>query len=163
MWALPGEGAFLAPLFADNPEYNQERNLVEGDNATSRTVLKVIMQGTGHQVTMVTGTEQALERLAEEDHEPPVTTNMQRPLLDGRSVYCESQFANAVGGTPIPFVRLNATVISDTQRPCGKAGVAAYCTQPFDSMLLPQAINPPKLRAAQAAERHKSSAETAGR
>ncbi|MDZ7747557.1 MAG: ATP-binding protein [Halofilum sp. (in: g-proteobacteria)] len=110
------------------------RVLVADDNATNQEVIRLILENAGHEVTVVSDGEEALDAL-EADTFDVALVDMHMPNRSGIDVIKTYRFMS-VSGPATPIILLTANVTSDGLRQAENAGAAAYLTKPVGAQQL---------------------------
>lgn len=106
------------------------RILVAEDNSTNQMVMRGILGNAGHQPTVVSDGEQALDAL-ESGFFDLAIVDMMMPKRSGLDVIRFTRFA-AGEKPPTPFIVLTANATKEAQDECLNAGASAFLTKPVD-------------------------------
>ncbi|WP_366949709.1 response regulator [Geobacter sp.] len=125
-----GDVAMTDPAPAIRTTSQPLRILLAEDNATSREVIRRILETDGHRVTIVTNGREVLEALEEREFEL-VLMDVQMPELDGIAA------TRAIRGSDsplvnrgIPVIALTAHAMEGDRERCLAAGMNAYVSKP---------------------------------
>jgi two-component system, sensor histidine kinase RpfC len=126
-------------LLHDNivPEHinsKSRRVLVADDNRTNRNVLAAILESAGHEVTMVTDGDEALESLEKSDFDI-LLIDINMPRLNGIDA-CAMWRKIEDGRSCLPIVGVTADATAETEQNCINAGMNLRITKPVDAKLL---------------------------
>lgn len=114
--------------------YTPRRVLVADDNRTNRNVLAAILESAGHQVTMVTDGDEALEEL-EKGQVDILLLDVNMPRLNG--IDACSMWRQIEGGRQhLPILGVTADATAETEQKCKNAGMDMRITKPVDAKLL---------------------------
>ena len=103
--------------------------LVADDNATNRTVLRMMLERAGHQCTLAEDGEQVLDLLEERTFDA-VILDMNTPRMNGLEATRAIRFM-ARPGTHLPLIMLSADVSAETRAECGVAGIDHFLPKPI--------------------------------
>ena len=109
------------------------RILVAEDNETNRRILKAILEQAGHQLTLVSDGEAALDALTESDFDLMIL-DKGMPNRSGLEVFKAHRFMRP--SASIPTIILSADATETAIKTCLDAGVDAYLTKPVASYKL---------------------------
>jgi len=109
------------------------RILVAEDNETNRRVLQGILEQAGHQLTIVSDGEAALDALTDADFDLMIL-DKGMPRRTGLEVFKAHRFMRPT--TSIPTIILSADATEGAIKSCLDAGVDAYLTKPVASYKL---------------------------
>jgi two-component system sensor histidine kinase RpfC len=105
--------------------------LVAEDNRVNQTVVRGILEKSGHRVYLVENGEQALDAL--ETHRFDVALfDIQMPVMDGIEALKIYRFAHA-NEDPVPVVMLSADVTPEVREECKQVGAAAFIAKPIQA------------------------------
>ncbi len=108
--------------------------LVADDNRTNRNVLAAILESAGHNATMVTDGDEALEAL-EQGGFDILLLDVNMPRLNG--IDTASMWRQIEGGrSHLPIIGVTADATSETEVRCLAAGMDLRITKPFDAKRL---------------------------
>lgn len=114
--------------------YTPRRVLVADDNRTNRNVLAAILETVGHEVSMVTDGDEALEAL-EKGGVDILLLDVNMPRLNG--IEACSMWRQIEGGRQhLPIIGVTADATTETEQKCLKAGMDFRITKPVDAELL---------------------------
>lgn len=114
--------------------YTPRRVLVADDNRTNRNVLAAILETVGHEVSMVTDGDEALEAL-EKGGVDILLLDVNMPRLNG--IEACSLWRQIEGGRHhLPIIGVTADATAETEQKCLKAGMDFRITKPVDTALL---------------------------
>jgi two-component system sensor histidine kinase RpfC len=114
--------------------YTPRRVLVADDNRTNRNVLAAILESAGHEVSMVTDGDEALESL-EQGGVDILLLDVNMPRLNG--IDACSMWRQIEGGrNHLPIIGVTADATVETEQKCLKAGMDFRITKPVDAALL---------------------------
>lgn len=114
--------------------YTPRRVLVADDNRTNRNVLAAILESAGHDVSMVTDGDEALESL-EQGGVDILLLDVNMPRLNG--IDACSMWRQIEGGrNHLPIIGVTADATIETEQKCLKAGMDFRITKPVDAALL---------------------------
>ncbi|PHR30086.1 MAG: hypothetical protein COA36_01505 [Desulfotalea sp.] len=106
--------------------------LIVEDEHINQQILQAILSKLGHQSTLATNGEQALQ-LLESNHYDVILMDVQMPVLDGiettRQIKKSTKFAAA---RHIPIIALTAYAMAGDQEKCLAAGMDGYLSKPVD-------------------------------
>ena len=106
------------------------RILLAEDNATSREVIRRILETEGHRVTIVTNGREVLEVLEEREFEL-VLMDVQMPELDGIAATRAIRGSDSpLVNRAIPVIALTAHAMEGDRERCLAAGMNAYVSKP---------------------------------
>lgn len=126
----------IAPIEeqAPAPAYTPRRILVADDNRTNRNVLAAILESAGHDVSMVTDGDEALEAL-EKGGVDILLLDVNMPRLNG--IDACSMWRQIEGGRQhLPIIGVTADATAETEQKCLNAGMDLRITKPVDAALL---------------------------
>ncbi|WP_298436506.1 response regulator [Geobacter sp.] len=115
-----------APVLRTTPQ--PLRILLAEDNATSREVMRRMLETEGHRVTIVTNGREALEVLEEREFEL-VLMDVQMPELDGIAATRAIRESDSPR-RGIPVIALTAHAMEGDRERCLAAGMNAYVSKP---------------------------------
>ena len=128
---------FRLPHDSDVPSvaiYSPQRVLVADDNRTNRNVLAAILQSAGHQISLVSDGDEALEAL-EQGGVDILLLDVNMPRLNG--IDACSMWRQIEGGRRhLPIIGVTADATSETEQRCKNAGMDFRITKPVDAKLL---------------------------
>ena len=131
-----------AHLPSDNEVWTRPRPLrvlVADDNRVNTRVLEMTLGRAGHAVTVVEDGEQALEALAEAEHDV-VLMDLNMPVMDGIKATKLFRFA-ALGGPHVPIIGLTADVTGSVHERCREAGMDGCLSKPIEPRTLLDALD----------------------
>ena len=102
--------------------------LVADDNATNRTVLRMMLERAGHQCTLAEDGEQVLD-LLEAHRFDAVILDMNMPHMNGLEATRAIRFMTPPG-THLPLIMLSADVSAETRSECEIAGIDQFLPKP---------------------------------
>ena len=108
--------------------------LVADDNRTNRNVLAAILEAAGHEVTLVTDGDEAIEAL-EGSAFDILLLDVNMPRLNGIDA-CAMWRQIEGGRQHIPIIGVTADATSETEYRCKNAGMDLRLTKPVDAKLL---------------------------
>ena len=114
--------------------YKSRKILVADDNRTNRNVLAAILEAVGHEVSMVTDGDEALEAL-EKSQFDILLLDVNMPRLNGIDA-CAMWRQIEGGRQHLPIVGVTADATCETEVQCKNAGMDLRLTKPVDSKLL---------------------------
>lgn len=126
----------IAPIEEQAParNYTPRRILVADDNRTNRNVLAAILESAGHEVSMVTDGDEALEAL-EKGGVDILLLDVNMPRLNG--IDACSMWRQIEGGRQhLPIIGVTADATAETEQKCLNAGMDLRITKPVDAALL---------------------------
>lgn len=115
-------------------EYSPRKILVADDNRTNRNVLGAILGSAGHEVTMVTDGDEALDAL-EAGSFDILLLDINMPRLNGIDA-CMMWRQIEGGRQHLPIVGVTADATAETEMRCKSAGMDLRITKPVDAKLL---------------------------
>jgi two-component system sensor histidine kinase RpfC len=104
--------------------------LVAEDNATNRLVVQKVLEGAGHQVTVVENGEEALDAL-EQRRFDCVIVDWHMPVMGGVEVLKLYRMMEPQGER-LPFIMFTANATKDAMEECSAAGFDAFLTKPIE-------------------------------
>jgi two-component system sensor histidine kinase RpfC len=104
--------------------------LVAEDNATNRLVVQKILEGAGHQVTVVENGEEALDAL-EHGRFDCVIVDWHMPVMGGVEALKLYRMMEPQGER-LPFIMFTANATREAMEECSAAGFDAYLTKPIE-------------------------------
>ncbi len=113
---------------------NPRRVLVADDNRTNRNVLAAILESAGHEVTLVTDGDEAIEAL-EHSHFDILLLDVNMPRLNGIDA-CVMWRQIEGCRQHIPIIGVTADATSETKLRCENAGMDMRLTKPIDARML---------------------------
>jgi two-component system, sensor histidine kinase RpfC len=114
--------------------YTPRKILVADDNRTNRNVLGAILGSAGHDVTMVTDGDEALQALGRDKFDI-VLLDVNMPRLNGIDA-CSMWRQIEDGGHRIPIIGVTADATAETEQLCINAGMDLRLTKPVDAKLM---------------------------
>ncbi len=108
--------------------------LVADDNRTNRNVLSAILEASGHNVTLVTDGDEAIEAL-ENGGFDVLLLDVNMPRLNGIDA-CHMWRQIEGGRQHIPIIGVTADATMETEQRCLNAGMDMRLTKPVDAKLL---------------------------
>lgn len=114
--------------------YKPRKILVADDNRTNRNVLGAILGSVGHEVTMVTDGDEALDAL-ETGNFDILLLDINMPRLNGIDT-CVMWRQIEGGRRHLPIIGVTADATSETEARCKAAGMDLRITKPVDAVLL---------------------------
>ena len=125
--------ALSTPVQAPEAEAEAEKKglsiLVADDNVINRRVVRRILEGAGHQVTLVVDGDEALEMLENCDFNLALL-DLNMPEIDGIEAAKLYQ-VQSLGRRSVPLVALTADATPDAHRKSLEAGMVACLTKPI--------------------------------
>jgi len=115
-------------LDAAVPEGPPLRILLADDNRVNQRVIAKVLEGAGHQVTVVSNGEEALDALQDEPFNLALM-DLNMPVMDGLEAAKLYRFG-AVGGPQVPIVALTADATPEAERRSHEAGMVACLVKP---------------------------------
>jgi two-component system, sensor histidine kinase RpfC len=115
-------------------EYRPRKILVADDNRTNRNVLRAILGSAGHDVTMVTDGDEALDALEAQAFDI-LLLDINMPRLNGIDA-CIMWRQIEGGRKHLPIVGVTADATPETEQRCQAAGMDLRITKPVDAKLL---------------------------
>jgi two-component system, sensor histidine kinase RpfC len=112
------------------------RVLVAEDNPTNQRVTQLILESSGHHVTIVDNGEKALDALEHGSFDLALF-DLSMPIVSGIEALKLYQFTTS---TPIPVLILSANVTTDVIAECQQAGCAEFLPKPVRPAMLLGAI-----------------------
>lgn len=110
------------------------RVLVADDNRTNRNVLAAILESAGHDVSMVTDGDEALEALEQSSFDI-LLLDVNMPRLNG--IEACAMWRQIEGGRQhLPIIGVTADATAETEIRCRNAGMDSRITKPIDANLL---------------------------
>ncbi len=119
--------------------YTPRKILVADDNRTNRNVLGAILGSVGHEVTMVTDGDEALDALERSGFDI-LLLDINMPRLNGIDA-CTMWRQIEGGRQHLPIIGVTADATSETEVRCRNAGMDLRITKPVDAKLLLASIN----------------------
>lgn len=119
--------------------YSSRKILVADDNRTNRNVLGAILGTVGHEVTMVTDGDEALEAL-EDGGFDVLLLDINMPRLNGIDA-CAMWRQIEGGRQHLPIIGVTADATQETEERCKNAGMDLRLTKPVDAKLLLSTID----------------------
>ncbi len=119
--------------------YQARKILVADDNRTNRNVLGAILGSVGHDVTMVTDGDEALDAL-EHGNFDILLLDINMPRLNGIDA-CAMWRQIEGGRQHLPIVGVTADATTETEQKCKNAGMDLRLTKPVDAKLLLSTID----------------------
>jgi len=117
----------------------RRRILAADDNSTNQKVLTKILERAGHDVTVVTNGQQALEALFAHDFDA-VVMDVNMPILNG--IEATKTFRRISAGQPrLPIVGLTADATPQTSERCIAAGMDVCVVKPVEPASLIRTID----------------------
>lgn len=127
--AQPGNViAFGDPFMRHRLRVRGMRILIADDHAANRLVLERLLQKAGHSVTSVSGGEEVLDVLADEDHDA-IVVDLHMPGMSGLDMLRQMRVMQA-GAPRTPVIVLSADVTPESIASCRKAGAHAFLAKP---------------------------------
>jgi len=114
--------------------YEARKILVADDNRTNRNVLGAILGSVGHDVTMVTDGDEALDAL-ESGTFDILLLDINMPRLNGIDA-CTMWRQIEGGRQHLPIIGVTADATAETEQRCKNAGMDLRLTKPVDAKLL---------------------------
>jgi two-component system sensor histidine kinase RpfC len=114
--------------------YQARKILVADDNRTNRNVLGAILGSAGHDVTMVTDGDEALDAL-EGGNFDILLLDINMPRLNGIDA-CTMWRQIEGGRHHLPIIGVTADATAETEQRCKNAGMDLRLTKPVDAKLL---------------------------
>lgn len=108
--------------------------LVADDNRTNRNVLAAILQSAGHQVTLVTDGDEAIDALEQSEFDI-LLLDVNMPRLNGIDA-CAMWRQIEGGRQHIPIIGVTADATAETEVRCKNAGMDLRLTKPVDARML---------------------------
>ncbi|EGF32872.1 two-component hybrid sensor and regulator [Oxalobacteraceae bacterium IMCC9480] len=127
--------------------------LVADDNATNRTVLRMMLERAGHQCTLAEDGEQVLD-LLEAHRFDAVILDMNMPHMNGLEATRVIRFTTSPGRY-LPLIMLSADVSAETREECRLAGIDQFLPKPvriddlldaLDRLIVRPGAPPPRAR-----------------
>ena len=115
------------------------RILLAEDYPTNQALLKVILEGAGHHLTVVENGRDAVAACDVEDFDL-ILMDLQMPLMDGNEA-TRTIRASEGRNSRIPIVALTASADEGTERDCLHDGMDSVLTKPFRREMLLAAVN----------------------
>ena len=115
-------------------QYSPRKILVADDNRTNRNVLRAILGSAGHDVTMVTDGDEALEALEAQAFDI-LLLDINMPRLNGIDA-CMMWRQTEGDDQHLPIVGVTADATPETEERCQAAGMDLRITKPVDAKLL---------------------------
>lgn len=106
------------------------RVLVAEDNPTNRLVIQKVLEGAGHEVSMVENGEQVLDAL-ESDRFDCVVVDWHMPVMGGLEALKLVRMMEPQGERT-PFVMFTANATREAMEECAAAGFDAFLTKPIE-------------------------------
>ncbi len=119
--------------------YRARKILVADDNRTNRNVLGAILGSAGHEVTMVTDGDEALDAL-ESGNFDILLLDINMPRLNGIDA-CTMWRQIEGGRQHLPIIGVTADATTETEQRCKNAGMDLRLTKPVDAKLLLSTID----------------------
>lgn len=119
--------------------YQPRKILVADDNRTNRNVLGAILGTVGHDVTMVTDGDEALDAL-EQGNFDVLLLDVNMPRMNGIDA-CAMWRQIEGGRQHLPIIGVTADATSETEQQCKNAGMDLRLTKPVDAKLLLSTID----------------------
>ena len=113
---------------------NPRKVLVADDNRTNRNVLAAILEAAGHEVTLVTDGDEAIEALERSPFDI-LLLDVNMPRLNGIDA-CMMWRQIEGGRQHIPIIGVTADATAETEYRCKNAGMDLRLTKPVDAKLL---------------------------
>ncbi|MFT3791769.1 MAG: ATP-binding protein [Rudaea sp.] len=126
--------SFDDPFIRHRARVPQMSILIADDQQANLTVLKRILEKSGHKVQQVSDAEEVLDRL-EHSRYDAVVIDMHMPGLSGLDVLRHARFMQA-GSEVTPFIVLSADATPEMKQACDQAGAKAFLTKPIATPLL---------------------------
>ena len=121
------------------------RLLVAEDNDINRLLSEALLRKLGHEPTVVTDGEKAVEAAASTDFDA-VLMDLHMPGLDGIGAIRKIREQEQQGGKPpVPILMVTADVMSDAREKAAKEGAAGYLSKPLSADALCDALTRLKL------------------
>lgn len=112
------------------------RVLVAEDNATNQRVTQLILESGGHQVTIVTNGEAALDALEHSNYDVALF-DLSMPVMSGLEALKLYRFSTP---DPVPVLILSANVTTEVISECQRAGASEFVPKPIRAGVLLDAI-----------------------
>ncbi len=112
--------------------------LVAEDNATNRLVVQKVLEGAGHEVTVVDNGEQVLDAL-EQGRFDCVIVDWHMPVMGGLEALKLFRMMEPQGERT-PFIMFTANATREAMEECGAAGFDAFLTKPIEPKRLLAAV-----------------------
>jgi two-component system sensor histidine kinase RpfC len=132
--AVSPDGNLAERYSRHRAEGRRLRVLVAEDNRTNQMVIAKILERAGHEVTLASDGEQALEALKAKVFDITLM-DLHMPVMGGVEAARLHRLATA-GSTRMPIVALTADATSEAREECEKAGMEAILTKPIDTRRL---------------------------
>ena len=116
------------------PERARYHILIADDNTTNQRVLEMILHSAGHQVTIVSNGEQALDALAEGGLDAAIL-DVNMPGVSGIEAAKIYRFT-ALGQQRVPLIALTADATPETRERCLEAGMDACVVKPIEPAVM---------------------------
>jgi two-component system sensor histidine kinase RpfC len=129
-----GRDATAAEDKAPAPARARYRVLIADDNTTNQRVLELILQSAGHEVTVVSNGEQALDALAEGAFDAAIL-DVNMPVVSGIEAAKIYRFT-ALGQQRVPLIALTADATPETRDRCLEAGMDACVVKPVEPAVM---------------------------
>ena len=132
--------AALGPAAASRAQGKNGRRariLVAEDNLTNQRVAQLILESRGHQVSIVTNGEAALDALEKGGFDIALF-DLSMPGISGLEALKVYRFATP---SPIPVLILSANVTREAITECQQAGAAEFVTKPLRASILLDAVD----------------------
>ena len=110
------------------------RVLIADDNTTNQRVLERILRSAGHEVTVVSDGEQALDALAEGEFDVAIL-DVNMPGVSGIEAAKIYRFT-ALGQQRVPLIALTADATPETRERCLQAGMDACVVKPVEPAMM---------------------------
>lgn len=108
------------------------RILVADDIAQNRELLNIILIRDGHEVTLVSNGEEALEQFANHPFDI-ILMDVQMPKLDGLTATRRIRMLELENNTPrTPIIALTASVLEEDRLAAKEAGMDGFATKPIE-------------------------------
>jgi two-component system sensor histidine kinase RpfC len=121
--------------------------LVAEDNPTNRLVVQKVLEGAGHEVTVVDNGEQVLDAL-EQGRFDCVVVDWHMPVMGGLEALKLFRMMEPQGERT-PFIMFTANATREAMDECNAAGFDAFLTKPIE----PKRLSPPSRRCARSSAR----------
>lgn len=117
------------------------RILVAEDNPINRKITARILQLGGHQVDVVAGGDEALDRLDQIDGVfDMMIVDVNMPGMSGIDVIKLRRMGEVGGGEHLPIIVLSADATPETAQACEEAGADVFMTKPVEARRLLAAV-----------------------
>jgi len=137
-----GECVFESePLEVDAPEREQRSLdvLVAEDSLVNQKLVKAILDGRGHRVTLASDGEEALTAVQDQNFDV-VLMDVQMPVMDGFEAVAKIREMERSNGGHTPIVALTAHAMKGDRERCLEAGMDGYVSKPIHSKQLFEVI-----------------------